>query len=45
MKPMGGDFVYGYIQIMDGEKDPRNLLLAFDLVHVIATNFPIGRNK
>ena len=36
------DFVYGFIQIIDGEKDPRNLLMAFDGVAIIATHFPIG---
>ncbi len=29
--PMKSDFVKGYIQAMDGEKDPRNLLVCFSL--------------
>ncbi|KAJ3050197.1 mms19 nucleotide excision repair [Rhizophlyctis rosea] len=32
VKSLGSDFVSGYIQAMDGEKDPRNLLLAFRIV-------------
>ena len=37
---MGRDFVIGYIQAMDGEKDPRNLLMAFRLANVVARQFP-----
>ncbi|KAI5740653.1 hypothetical protein M8J76_005886 [Diaphorina citri] len=29
LKPMGPDFVYGVIQSIDGERDPRNLLFLF----------------
>jgi DNA repair/transcription protein MET18/MMS19 len=29
---LGGEFVHGFIQAIDGEKDPRNLMLAFTLV-------------
>ncbi|XP_013406469.2 MMS19 nucleotide excision repair protein homolog, partial [Lingula anatina] len=42
LKPMGADFVYNFIQTMDGERDPRNLVLAFNIVPVIVQNFPIG---
>ncbi|XP_067037088.1 MMS19 nucleotide excision repair protein homolog isoform X2 [Acropora muricata] len=38
---VGNDFVFGFIQAMDGEKDPRNLMLVFDLVRVIVRNFSI----
>lgn len=36
-------FVLGYIQLLDGERDPRNLLLAFNSVQVIIQNLPLGR--
>ena len=29
------EFVYSFIQVMDNEKDPRNLLLAFKIVESI----------
>ncbi|KAJ3283186.1 mms19 nucleotide excision repair [Borealophlyctis nickersoniae] len=38
VKSLGPDFVSGYIQTMDGEKDPRNLLLAFRGVKKIVDN-------
>ncbi|CAI2171239.1 19808_t:CDS:10 [Funneliformis geosporum] len=38
------DFVTGFIQAMDGEKDPRNLLLAFSLVKLIIHEFDISQN-
>ncbi|KAG9304984.1 hypothetical protein G9A89_007387 [Geosiphon pyriformis] len=42
LKKMGSQFVFGFIQVMDGEKDPRNLLLAFSLVAYIISNFDIS---
>lgn len=30
LKPFGADFVFGFIQAMDSEKDPRNLVLCFE---------------
>lgn len=36
------EFVLGYIQILDGERDPRNLLLAFNSVYVIVRNLHFG---
>ncbi|KAF6317559.1 MMS19-like protein, cytosolic iron-sulfur assembly component [Rhinolophus ferrumequinum] len=33
LKGLGADFTFGFIQMMDGEKDPRNLLMAFRIVH------------
>jgi DNA repair/transcription protein MET18/MMS19 len=35
LKKLGKDFVFGFIHAMDGEKDPRNLLLAFQLCKLI----------
>uniref|UniRef100_A0A3P8U4Q4 MMS19 nucleotide excision repair protein n=1 Tax=Amphiprion percula TaxID=161767 RepID=A0A3P8U4Q4_AMPPE len=31
LKGLGADFVFGFVQSMDGERDPRNLLLAFQI--------------
>ncbi|NXN18997.1 MMS19 protein, partial [Indicator maculatus] len=43
LKGLGADFTFGFIQMMDGEKDPRNLLVAFQIVHdLIAKNYVLG---
>ncbi|XP_051002527.1 MMS19 nucleotide excision repair protein homolog isoform X2 [Acomys russatus] len=43
LKGLGADFTFGFIQVMDGEKDPRNLLLAFHIVHdLISKDFSLG---
>lgn len=43
LKGLGSDFTYGFIQAMDGEKDPRNLLLAFKLARdIIVKKFAMG---
>ncbi|XP_076059030.1 MMS19 nucleotide excision repair protein isoform X2 [Oratosquilla oratoria] len=39
---MGADFVFGFISAMDGEKDPRNLMLLFTMVPVIVKIFNLG---
>ena len=39
---MGSDFVLGYIQAMDGERDPRNLVLVFNSVLTIIRCLPFG---
>ncbi len=36
------DFVYGFIQAMDGEKDPRNLLVCFDCIRLICERLSLG---
>ena len=36
------EFVLGYIQVLDGERDPRNLLLAFSSVLIIINNLQYG---
>ena len=42
--PMGNDFVLGFIQAVDGEKDPNNLMLIFELLdsilHLIWIHLP-----
>jgi len=40
---MGSDFVLGYIQAMDAEKDPRNLILAFRCARQVILNFSLGK--
>ncbi|XP_033632616.1 MMS19 nucleotide excision repair protein homolog isoform X2 [Asterias rubens] len=42
LQELGSEFVYGFIQVMDGEKDPRNLLTAFQIVQTLIQHFPIG---
>ena len=39
---LGADFVFGYLQAMDGEKDPRNLIVAFACAQMVIHNFPLG---
>ena len=39
---MGKEFVTGYLNIADGEKDPRNLLLAFTIGRVLLIEFDIS---
>ncbi|GFO36171.1 mms19 nucleotide excision repair protein homolog, partial [Plakobranchus ocellatus] len=42
LQDMGGDFVIGFIQQMDAEKDPRNLLICFSCAQFISSNFSLG---
>ncbi|XP_036871682.2 MMS19 nucleotide excision repair protein homolog isoform X2 [Manis javanica] len=43
LKGLGADFTFGFIQVMDGEKDPRNLLVAFCIVHdLISRDYSLG---
>ncbi|XP_058399651.1 MMS19 nucleotide excision repair protein homolog isoform X3 [Diceros bicornis minor] len=43
LKSLGADFTFGFIQVMDGEKDPRNLLVAFHIVHdLISRDYSLG---
>lgn len=39
---MGTDFVYGVIGAMDGERDPRLLVLLFDFIPTFVQTFPLG---
>ena len=39
---MSSDFVVGYIQAIDGEQDPRNLLTVFNSVYVILRHLQFG---
>ena len=40
LQQLNSDFVFGFIQAMDGEKDPRILLDAFKLVKQVVKYFP-----
>ncbi len=40
MKSMKADFVFGFMQAMDGEKDPRILCLVFNTVPRVVREFP-----
>ena len=44
MKNMGADFLSRYIQLADGEKDPRNLMVAFAIARVIGVEFDISQH-
>ncbi|KAI1316679.1 hypothetical protein EDD11_009635 [Mortierella claussenii] len=44
LRSMSSDFVFGFIQCLDGEKDPRNLLLAFTLIKKIILEFDIAQH-
>lgn len=39
---MGPDFVYGFINAMDGERDPRILLFLYDFLPNFLHTFPLG---
>ena len=41
---MGDDFLDGYTNLVDGEKDPRNLMIAFSIDRVICIEFDISRH-
>lgn len=42
LKAMGKEFISGYISLAEGEKDPRNLLLAFAIDRVMVLEFDIS---
>jgi len=41
LKSMGKEFLDGYVSLADGEKDPRNLIVAFAIARVILIEFDI----
>lgn len=41
LKNMGAEFVNGYINLAEGEKDPRNLLVAFAIARVLLIEFDV----
>ncbi|XP_076678333.1 MMS19 nucleotide excision repair protein [Andrena cerasifolii] len=42
LKAMGPDFVYGIITAIDGERDPRNLMLLYSILPRFMREFPLG---
>ncbi|OAD54066.1 MMS19 nucleotide excision repair protein like protein, partial [Eufriesea mexicana] len=42
LKSMGPDFIYGVISAIDGERDPRNLMLLFSILPYFMTEFSLG---
>jgi hypothetical protein len=42
LKSKGKEFVEGYISLAEGEKDPRNLMIAFAVARVIVIEFDIS---
>jgi DNA repair/transcription protein MET18/MMS19 len=42
LKSMGDRFLSSYIALADGEKDPRNLMVAFAIARVFALEFDIS---
>ncbi|CAL1604897.1 unnamed protein product [Knipowitschia caucasica] len=44
LKSLGPDFVFGFVQSMDGERDPRNLLLSFQVAsNIIHRGYDLGK--
>lgn len=41
LKRMGNDFLKGYCNLLESEKDPRNLKLIFAIDQVILTEFDL----
>lgn len=39
---MGADFTTAWLRIATGEKDPRNLMIAFAIYRVVLIEFPIN---
>ena len=39
---MGTKFVVNYINLVDGEQDPRNLMLIFNMTVMVLQHFDIG---
>lgn len=44
LKNTGEQFLSGYAGLASGEKDPRNLLVAFKIARVILTEFDISKH-
>ncbi|KAJ3029848.1 UNVERIFIED_CONTAM: hypothetical protein HDU68_010880 [Siphonaria sp. JEL0065] len=41
LKYLGPQFIAGFLVAMDGEKDPRNILISFSIIQTIIVNFDI----
>ena len=44
LKSLGKRFLSGYITLAEGEKDPRNLMVAFTIVRVLIIEFDISEH-
>lgn len=44
LKRLGREFISGYCEMVEGEKDPRNLMLSFSIVRVMLLEFEIADN-
>ncbi|KAI0629374.1 ARM repeat-containing protein [Trametes polyzona] len=44
LKGMGEEFIRGYITLAEGEKDPRNLMLAFAIDRVLLIEFDVQKH-
>lgn len=44
LKSLGKQFLSGYIALAEGEKDPRNLMVAFTVVRVLLIEFDISEH-
>jgi len=42
LRPMGPDLVYGVISSIEGERDPKNLMLLFGILLQFIKEFPLG---
>ena len=44
MQSMGDEFLSGFRNLLDGEKDPRNLMLIFQMDRVVCIEFDISKH-
>ncbi|KAI9302458.1 Dos2-interacting transcription regulator of RNA-Pol-II-domain-containing protein [Cunninghamella echinulata] len=42
LKSINNELVFGYCRLMDGEKDPRNLMIAFEVIRTVINHFDIS---
>lgn len=42
LKQVSNEFMLGFVQAVDGEKDPRNLQLVFNTVPLITRHLELG---
>lgn len=43
LKKLGDTFIDGFLELVEGEKDPRNLMIVFSLLKVIIIEFDTER--
>lgn len=44
LKRLGTEFLAGYCELVEGEKDPRNLMISFSLIRVMLLEFDVLKN-